>query len=105
MVHQEPVHRSIVTMDVSASGLRDDQLLLSMRRDLRAIVLDCLAVQRVDIANVHVDDLGDGLRLIVSPEVSPALLLDPFVQNLAGGLRMHRMTSAGAARLRLALST
>jgi hypothetical protein len=96
----EPVHHTIVAMDVAGSGGRDDVLQLQMRADLREIVADTLARQSLDLATLHPADLGDGIRLIIAG-VSPAVLLDPFVPNLATALRRHRKTAADAARLRL----
>jgi hypothetical protein len=71
-----------------------------MRADLNQIVAETLAVQSLDLDVVHPTDLGDGIRLVIA-DVSPAVLLDPFVPNLATALRRHRKTAAEAARLRL----
>src|SRR4029078_1725888 len=78
----EPVHHTIVAIDVAGSGSRYDLLQLRMRADLREIVTDTLALQSVDLAQLHQTDLGDGMRLLLAG-VSPVLLLDPFVPNLA----------------------
>lgn len=100
----EPVHYSIVAMDVAGSGSRDDQLQLQLRADLRRIVADTLASQSLDLRDLHRTDLGDGVRLIVPPAISPRYVLDPFVPHLAEALRMHRKTSASTARLRLRMA-
>ncbi len=96
----EPVHHTIVAMDVAGSGGRDDVLQLRMRADLREIVSDTLALQSLDLAALDHSDLGDGIRLIIA-EVSPAVLLNPFAPNLATALRQHRKAASDAARLRL----
>src|SRR5436190_2131865 len=96
----EPVHHTIVAMDVAGSGHRDDVLQLRMRTDLREIVAGALAAQSLDLARLPLTDLGDGIRLIITG-VSPAMLLDPFVLNLAAALRQHRKATSDAARLRL----
>src|SRR5438046_2554770 len=85
----EPVHYTIVAMDVAGSGGRDDLLQLRMRADLREIVADTLATRSLDLATLTHTDLGDGIRLMIAG-VSPAVLLDPFVPNLATALRQHR---------------
>ncbi|GIJ48314.1 hypothetical protein Val02_52000 [Virgisporangium aliadipatigenens] len=100
----EPVHYTIVAMDVAKSGGRDDQLQIRMRADLRAVVAETLAHQGLDTAGIAHDDLGDGVRLIVPARVTPALLLDPFVPRLVARLREHRKTAADAARLRLRMA-
>ena len=104
MARYEPVHYTIVSMDVVKSGGRDDQLLLRMRADLRAMVADALERQGLDLAGIASEDLGDGVRLIVPAQVTPARLLDPFVPQLAAALREHRKAAADAARLRLRLA-
>src|SRR5204863_7457490 len=75
----EPVHHTIVAMDVAGSGRRDDLLQLRMRADLREIVAGTLAAQSLDVAALHHTDLGDVLRLIVAGSDRPAVSLDPFV--------------------------
>lgn len=97
----EPVHHTIVALDVARSGGRDDQLLLRMRRDLTAVVRDALAEQAIDLAAVAGPDRGDGLRLDVPASVSASRLLDPFVPTLDTALREHRKASSPAARLRV----
>jgi hypothetical protein len=62
-VKYEPVHHTIVAMDIAGSGARDDQLQLQMRADLRKIVADALAEQALDPRSVYRTDLGDGVRL------------------------------------------
>jgi hypothetical protein len=99
----EPVHHTIVAMDVASSGRRNDPLQLRMRADLRQIVADTLARQSLDLAALHQTDLGDGIRLMIA-NVSPAVLLDPFVPNLATALRQHRKAASDAARLRLRIA-
>jgi hypothetical protein len=103
----EPVQHTIVAMDVAGSGRRDDLLQLRMRADLRQIIAETLAAQSLDLAALHHTDLGDGIRLIVPPGISPVVLLDPFVPNLARALRRHRKAASDPAvlRLRVALHT
>jgi hypothetical protein len=67
----EPVHHTVVAMDVAGSGHRDDLLQLRMRADLRAIVAETLAAQSLDVAALHHTDLGDGIRLIAPASISP----------------------------------
>jgi hypothetical protein len=100
---REPLHHTIVAMDVVDSGRLVDLLQLRMRADLRAIVTDVLARQSLDPV-VDYTDLGDGIRLIVPPTVTPAAMLDPFVPNLASALRQHRLLVSEAARLRLRIA-
>jgi len=97
----EPVHCTIVSIDVAGSAARDDQLLLRMRTDLQQLIAHTFTRQGLDPAWVDVEDLGDGVRLIVPAEVTPVRLLDPFLPHLAAALREHRKITAEPARLRL----
>lgn len=100
----EPVHFTIVALDVVASGSRDDQLTLRMRNDLRGIVSETLARQSIDWAALDRTDLGDGFRLAIPADISPSAALDPFVSNLESALREHRKAASEAARLRLRMA-
>jgi hypothetical protein len=95
-----PTYHTIVAIDVAGSGCLDDRLQLRMRADLRSLIADTLALQSLEAAAVHRIDLGDGVRLIFPATVSPCSLLDPFVPNLASGLRSERL-AADSIRLRL----
>jgi hypothetical protein len=97
----DPLHATIVALDVERSGARDDQLILRMRADLREMVTEALRRQSLDPRIIDFADLGDGLRLVVPAEVPPSALLDPFIGDLALLLRRHRRAVAAAARLRL----
>lgn len=99
-----PIYHHIMAIDVANSGSRNDPLQLRMRSDLRKIVADTLALQDIDFDALQHSDLGDGIRLIIPPNLSPASLLDPFVPNLAEALRQHRARAPDAARLRLRLA-
>lgn len=93
------VHRCVVALDVAGSGSRDDQILLRLRAELRAMT--ARALSDVDADDADVDDLGDGLRLVTGPDVAPATLLGPFVRRLDSLLREYAKVSAPAAEMRL----
>jgi hypothetical protein len=101
MVRYEPTYHTIVEIDVAGSGQFDDREQLWMRAALRTLLADTLALQSLDAAMVGRLDLGDGLRLIFPATVSPCLLLDPLIPNLASGL--HKDHEAGGVDDRLRL--
>jgi hypothetical protein len=96
-----PIHHTVVLVDVARSGQLIDQHQLRMRADLRTVLARTLAYQHLQWTDLHRDDLGDGIRLIVPPTVSPSALLDPFVPTLTDVLREHRRSAPPEARLRL----
>jgi tetratricopeptide (TPR) repeat protein len=97
----DPLYRGIIAMDVVGSGRRDDQLLLKMRDDLREIIRTTLSMQGIDLDSIEVQDLGDGLRLVLPSVVSPKVLLIPLIVNLDTNLRLHRKAASELARIRL----
>jgi hypothetical protein len=101
MTNYQPTYHTIVEVDVAGSGRFDDRAQLRMRAVLRAVIAEALALQSLSDAAVSRTDLGDGLRLIFPPTVSPRGLLDPFIPDLASSLRRWHETGAGADRLRL----
>jgi tetratricopeptide (TPR) repeat protein len=104
LMNYEPLHHTIVAMDVAGSGILDDPLQLQIRADLHDIVAAVLAGQSLNLRDVHVTDLGDGLRLIVPPAISPRYVLDPFIANLATALKARHKISGEVARLRLRMA-
>jgi hypothetical protein len=101
MIRYEPTYHTIVEVDVADSGHLDDREQLRMRAALRTLIADALALQSLAAAVVGRADLGDGLRLIFPATVSPCLLLDPFIPNLASGLRGNHEAGSTNDRLRL----
>jgi len=96
-----PLHHTIIAIDVARSGPRTDPLLLRMRADLRQVLEDTLRRQDLDLGRLTVGDLGDGYRLLLPASISPRAALDPFVANLATELRLHGQASSDANRMRL----
>ncbi|WP_306214137.1 hypothetical protein [Actinoplanes sp. RD1] len=92
---------TIVATDVEKSSRRDDDLLLRMRADLRAMLGQALADQGVEIDAVPVLDDGDGFRLLLPADIAPRAALDPFLGRLGVELRNHRRASSELNRLRL----
>jgi hypothetical protein len=101
MGSDRPVHHTVVELDVTGSGTRDDQLQLRMRADLHAIIDSVLTRQSLDAPAVHRDDRGDGTRLIVPAHISPQTLINPFLPDLAAALWEHHKAASETARLRL----
>jgi hypothetical protein len=100
-VHPDPVHHTIIAVDVAGSGSRPNRLTLQMREDLRQIIIGVLAKQGISWNSIHHDDTGDGLRLLLPPDQPAIRALGPFVNELDAALRAHRMRANDAARLRL----
>ncbi len=93
---------SIVQTDVAGSAARDGRALRQMRDDLYEIMAEVTADNGFDLDSFPFDDTGDGLRLIVPPDLmSPARVVDAFVLGLTVGLREHRRHVSELARIRM----
>lgn len=93
---------SIVLTDVAGSAARDSQGLRRMRDDLYQIMAEVTAENGFDLDSLPFEDTGDGLRLIIPPDLmSPPRVVDAFVLGLTVGLREHRRHVSEVARIRM----
>lgn len=102
-VMYQPIHHTIVEMDVKESEERGDVLTLKMRSDLRTIVRDALTQASIDVEydRLYKKDTGDGLRILFPAEIPSSLLIYPFIPNLNHGLGLHNRFTSKEDRLRL----
>ncbi len=106
MTYQDAVSCTVLIIDVAGSASHTNPWQLRMRTDLRKIVLGILETQRHDPAGFHLDDTGDGVRLIFPSEAMTIDLLARFVPALAEALRAYRTADPQAGfQLRIAIDT
>jgi hypothetical protein len=99
---QDPDLHSIVLTDVAGSAARDSRGLRRLRDDLYEIMSEVTAENGLELESLPFDDTGDGLRLIIPPDLMPATrVVDAFVSGLAAGLREHRRHVSELARIRM----
>jgi hypothetical protein len=97
--------RVIVVADVQDSGRLDSRQQRHMRRELRHIFRDGAAAMHRQWEDFEPSDRGDGLRLVVSPEVVPLpTVLDAFVTCIAGTFTGRMKALDPAARFKLRIS-
>ncbi|MBC6462382.1 hypothetical protein [Actinomadura sp. HBU206391] len=98
--------RIIVVADAQGSGRRTtDRQRLRTRQDLFQIFQTGADALDRPLNDLDPTDRGDGLQLVVSPEVvSPADLLDVFLVTVAAALHEHAEASSDATRLRLRIA-
>ncbi|WP_322780632.1 hypothetical protein [Frankia sp. Cas4] len=105
----EPVSRRIVVGDIEGWSSRDSQTQKDLRRRLREVLNRAFTESQLpwrewaDVA-VSAADRGDGLLIMIPPDVSIVRLLDPFVDRLAVALRHDRLLHSDWARMRLRLA-
>ena len=80
----------------------------AVQRFLRAAMYDLLTCafdsSGLAWAECHDEDRGDGVLVVVPPEVPPAALIDPLVDHLRAGLRLHNKICSDQAKIRLRMS-
>jgi hypothetical protein len=96
------VYSSVVWVDVAGSAARDGRGQRRMRDDLYDLMAEVTDENGIDIESLPLDDMGDGLRLIVPLDIMrPTRVVDAFVAGLAAGLREHRRQASELARIRM----
>jgi hypothetical protein len=80
----------------------------AVQRFLRAAMYDLLTNafgrSRLTWVACHHEDRGDGVLVIAPPAVPPAALIDPLVDHLRAGLRLHNKLCSDLAKIRLRMS-
>ncbi len=105
VMKRDPVHRSLVAVDIEGYSRRQNQGHLQLRTALRQILADAFDSVRVEIAPAEQQDQGDGFLTLVKPEVSKVVLIDDLIREIENELRRynHYQTQEGKIRLRVAL--
>jgi tetratricopeptide (TPR) repeat protein len=99
----QPVHRNILAVDIEGFGRqeRDDPGRIGMREALFAVLADGLKLAGIERGQWEQSDLGDGILVLISPEVSKVRLIDPLIGELTFALQRYNDTAGPAARMRL----
>jgi len=99
----EPEHRAILALDIEGFGrLERSNLARAQRRTgLHRIVGNALTAAGIDPEHIEQTEYGDGVLVLVGPQVSKARLLHPLLPRLVSGLARYNRTASDAARLRV----
>lgn len=97
---------TVVLFDVAGSAGHTNPWQLRMRADLRRIMADVFREQRYSADAVELADTGDGMRLILTPEVSVINVLGRFIPAVAAAVHAYRIRTPDARfALRVATDT
>ncbi|WP_239340182.1 hypothetical protein [Frankia sp. CiP3] len=104
-----PVSRRIMVADIESWSSRDSHTQKNLRQRLREVLNLAFAESGLPWrewadAVVSVADRGDGLLIVIPPNVPIVRLLDPFVDRLEVALRHDRRLHSEPARMRLRLA-
>lgn len=99
----QPVHRNILAVDIEGFGRqdRDDPDRIGMREALFAVLAEGLELAGIERGQWEQSDLGDGILVLISPEVSKVRLIDPLIGELTAALQRCNEGAGEAARMRL----
>lgn len=99
----DPQHRSILCVDVEDFGdpRRTDQDQAIVRAALYQAVEEALFTSQVPWERCHHEDRGDGLLVLIRPEVPKSHLVTIFPGALAAALERHNQAHGAPARIRL----
>lgn len=107
MAHDgEAVHRSIVAVDVEGFGARKrtDADRLEVRNGMHRALREAFGTAGVDLSSCHVDDSGDGILVLVPPNVPKATLVDLLPRGLADALARHNEAAEPGATMRMRMA-
>jgi signal transduction histidine kinase len=99
----EPEHRVILAIDIQGFGRleRNNLARCQMRTGLHRALGKALSAARIAPGYIEQAEYGDGILVLLSPLVSKARLLHPFLPRLLSGLARYNSTASDAARLRV----
>ncbi|MBY8850661.1 hypothetical protein K7G98_20555, partial [Saccharothrix sp. MB29] len=96
-----PLHRTVLAVDVSSFGRRAVNGQGETRRGLYAALVGAFDVCGLDFAATHHEDRGDGVLVLIPPDVAKSRLVRLLPEALAGELRRHNATHHESASIRL----
>lgn len=102
----EAVHRSIVAVDVEGFGarVRTDSDRLDVRGGMHRALREAFGTAGVELSSCHLDDSGDGMLVLVPPEVPKATLVDLLPRALTDAIGRHNDVAAPGAMMRMRMA-
>ncbi|MGM1059293.1 substrate-binding domain-containing protein [Saccharothrix sp. Mg75] len=98
---QHALHRTVLAVDVSSFGRRASNGQGETRRGLYAALVGAFDACGLDFAATHHEDRGDGVLVLIPPDVAKSRLVRLLPEALAGELRRHNATHHEDASIRL----
>src|SRR2546430_1313622 len=101
-----PTHQSILAFDIEGFGdpHRDDTAHLAVRAVVYRVIKEAMDAAGVPWEACTREDRGDGAIVLVPPDVSKVLLLDPLLGCLTAGLAEHNRGVPLPQRFRLRMA-
>jgi tetratricopeptide (TPR) repeat protein len=96
-------HRAILAIDIASFSARTNVAQLAMRTALYDVVKHSMADADLSLGSCAVEDRGDGMLVLIPPEV-PKIRLIKVVDELAAALKTHNAAGSPDQRMRLRLA-
>ncbi|CAM4294715.1 tetratricopeptide repeat protein [Kibdelosporangium persicum] len=105
-MHRYPTHQSVIAFDVEgfSDPYRDDSAQAAIRSAVYRLVQESFASAGIPWDACLHEDRGDGAIVVVPPEISKVLLLDPLLSALCASLVDYNRDTRLAERIRLRLA-
>jgi hypothetical protein len=96
----EPEHRGILAVDIQGFGRldRSNPARARMRTGLHRILGNAMTAAGIDPDHVAQTEYGDGIVVLLDPQISKARLLHPLVPRLVSGLARYNRTAPDTAQ-------
>lgn len=100
------VHRTVLAVDVERFGAheRTNPHRLVVRDGLYRSLRTALAKVGIVLADCHHEDRGDGVLVLIPPDVAKSVLIERLPHGLAAVLREHNETHGAQEQIRLRVS-
>jgi PAS domain-containing protein len=99
----EPEHRGILALDIQGFGRldRSNPARVRMRTGLHRILQNALTAAGIHPERAEQSEYGDGVLVLLDPQISKARLLHPLLPRLVSGLARYNRAAPDGERLRL----
>ncbi|RJQ81166.1 hypothetical protein D5S17_05335 [Pseudonocardiaceae bacterium YIM PH 21723] len=97
----DPQYRSMLAVDVEKSTGRGDVALLHFRRTLFRVLQESITESGIDWNACHVEDLGDGMKVVFPINAVRKRLVHPLLHELTIRLRAHNKLAGSSTRVRV----
>jgi hypothetical protein len=96
-------HCLIFAVDIAEFGhrSRDDEIQLAVRAAMYRLLDESFNASGVPLSGCLHEDRGDGVIIIIPARIPTVTLIDPLLDRLREGLRMHNRLASDPAKIRL----
>ena len=104
--HGAAVHRTIVVVDVEGFGdrRRTNQNQVAIRKGLYLVMHEAFRIAGISLTDHYYEDRGDGMFVLVGPEVLKSVFVELLPYALVSALETHNNAHQDAEQIRLRMA-